>query len=164
VTIALLLIGSNLLIDRPDDAGAGSEPETAQSGLVSSESSSLLVANLPAEVQELRLRRAALQLQRAEARETKARARRRQLAEFRELPGTVSREILEAIASCESGGDPKIVSAGGLYHGKYQFSPDTWEGVGGKGLPSEAPEAEQDYRAALLYERSGPGQWPVCGY
>lgn len=82
---------------------------------------------------------------------------------FEDMPGSVSTQTLEAIAECESGGDPKIVSSNGLYHGKYQFHPDTWESVGGKGLPSEAPEAEQDYRAALLYERSGPGQWPVCG-
>jgi hypothetical protein len=50
-----------------------------------------------------------------------------------------------------------------MYHGKYQFSVATWAAVGGSGLPSQAPEAEQDMRAALLYERSGPGQWPVCG-
>ena len=29
--------------------------------------------------------------------------------------------------------------------------------------PSQAPEAEQDMRAAMLYAQSGPGQWPVCG-
>ena len=28
---------------------------------------------------------------------------------------------LEAIAACESGGDPTAVSADGTYHGKYQF-------------------------------------------
>jgi len=82
---------------------------------------------------------------------------------FGDLPGTVTMETLNAIGDCESGGDPKIVSSSGLYFGKYQFSPDTWESVGGKGLPSEASEKEQDYRAALLYTRSGPGQWPVCG-
>ena len=70
---------------------------------------------------------------------------------------------LEAIAACESGGDPTAVSADGLYHGKYQFSPATWAAVGGSGLPSQAPEAEQDMRAAMLYAQSGPGQWPVCG-
>ena len=88
---------------------------------------------------------------------------RQQQEKFGDLPGSVTMETLEAIADCESGGDPKIVSSSGLYFGKYQFSPGTWESVGGKGLPSDAPEAEQDYRAALLYERSGPGQWPVCG-
>ena len=70
---------------------------------------------------------------------------------------------LEAIAQCESGGDPTAVSSNGMYHGKYQFSVATWAAVGGTGLPSQAPEAEQDMRAAMLYARSGPGQWPVCG-
>ena len=70
---------------------------------------------------------------------------------------------LEAIAQCESGGDPTAVSPDGMYHGKYQFSVATWQAMGGGGLPSQAPEAEQDMRAVMLYEQSGPGQWPVCG-
>ena len=103
---------------------------------------------------------------RQDAIEARLEARQRkklQKERFGTLPGSVSRETLEAIADCESGGDPEIVSSSGLYYCKYQFSPDTCESVGGKGLPSEASEAEQDYRAALLNERSGPGQWPVCG-
>ena len=97
-------------------------------------------------------------------REFAADQRKRRLIErFRPLPGGVEMAQLERIASCESGGDPRIISSNGLYHGKYQFLPDTWASVGGKGLPSDAPEVEQDYRAALLLERSGPGQWPVCG-
>lgn len=70
---------------------------------------------------------------------------------------------LQAIATCESGGDPTAIGGGGLYRGKYQFSRETWTAVGGSGDPAAAPEAEQDRRAALLYEQSGPGQWPVCG-
>ena len=70
---------------------------------------------------------------------------------------------LEAIASCESGGDPTTVSADGTYRGKYQFDTGTWAAVGGSGDPAAAPEAEQDYRAAMLYAQSGPSQWPVCG-
>jgi len=70
---------------------------------------------------------------------------------------------LEAIAQCESGGDPAAVSSNGMYHGKYQFSVATWQAMGGSGMPSQAPEAEQDMRAQMLYEQSGPGQWPVCG-
>ena len=69
---------------------------------------------------------------------------------------------LQAIAACESGGDPAAIGGGGLYRGKYQFSMETWAAVGGSGDPAAAPEAEQDKRAALLYEQSGPGQWPVC--
>lgn len=94
-------------------------------------------------------------------------ARRRALRErnerFADLPGGVSIETLEAIAACESGGDPTAVSADGTYRGKYQFDYGTWESVGGHGDPAAAPAAEQDYRAALLYARSGSSPWPVCG-
>jgi peptidoglycan hydrolase CwlO-like protein len=71
---------------------------------------------------------------------------------------------LERIAQCESGGNPRAVSSSGLYRGKYQFAVSTWEGLGGVGDPAAAPEAEQDRLAALLYARSGPAPWPVCGY
>jgi hypothetical protein len=75
----------------------------------------------------------------------------------------VSQATLDSIAACESGGDPTIVDASGTYHGKYQFDVGTWASVGGSGLPSAAPEAEQDYRAALLYSQAGSSPWPVCG-
>jgi len=75
----------------------------------------------------------------------------------------VPRATLDAIASCESGGDPTAVSSDGSYRGKYQFDRGTWASVGGSGDPAAAPEAEQDYRAALLYQRSGSSPWPVCG-
>jgi soluble lytic murein transglycosylase-like protein len=93
-----------------------------------------------------------------------ARKRRREREEqFAELPGGVSLSTLEAIASCESGGDPAAVSSDGTYRGKYQFDYGTWESMGGSGDPAAAPEAEQDYRAALLYAASGSSPWPVCG-
>ena len=93
-----------------------------------------------------------------------ARKRKREREEaFADLPGGVSISTLEAIASCESGGDPTIVSADGTYRGKYQFDYGTWESMGGSGDPAAAPEAEQDYRAALLYAQSGSSPWPVCG-
>ncbi len=69
----------------------------------------------------------------------------------------------EALAECESGGNPTAVSPGGTYHGLYQFSVETWRRVGGIGLPSQATPREQTYRAILLYQRAGAGQWPVCG-
>ncbi|MEW1960021.1 ubiquitin-like domain-containing protein [Kineococcus sp. NPDC059986] len=68
-----------------------------------------------------------------------------------------------ALARCESGGNPSIVSGSGKYHGLYQFSVQTWRAVGGSGLPSQASASEQTYRAKLLYQRAGAGQWPVCG-
>ena len=70
---------------------------------------------------------------------------------------------LQAIAACESGGNPSAVGGGGAYRGKYQFTTATWQAVGGSGDPAAAPEAEQDRRAAVLYAQSGASQWPSCG-
>jgi hypothetical protein len=95
--------------------------------------------------------------------EEEAAARRERREAFAQLPGGVSLTTLESIAACESGGDPTIVSADGSYRGKYQFSFGTWESVGGNGDPAAASEAEQDYRAALLYAQAGSSPWPVCG-
>jgi hypothetical protein len=93
----------------------------------------------------------------------RARARRESQQLYAALPGGVTMATLESIASCESGGDPTAVSSDGSYRGKYQFDYGTWESVGGSGDPAAAPEAEQDYRAALLYSESGSSPWPVCG-
>ena len=97
-----------------------------------------------------------------ERREAEAAARKRREM-FAELPGGVSMATLEAIAACESGGDPTAVSSDGTYRGLYQFDFGTWESVGGEGDPAAASPAEQSYRAALLYSRSGSSPWPVCG-
>ncbi len=90
------------------------------------------------------------------------RARQRATQESFALAGGVSQATLDTIAACESGGDPTAVNAAG-YYGKYQFDMGTWASVGGSGNPAEASEAEQDYRAALLYSRAGSSPWPVCG-
>jgi hypothetical protein len=102
-------------------------------------------------------------VKRRNAAERRAELRRRRREAFSTLPAGVSMATLEAIAACESGGDPTIVSSDGSYRGKYQFSFETWASVGGNGDPAAAPEAEQDYRAALLYAQSGSSPWPVCG-
>jgi hypothetical protein len=91
------------------------------------------------------------------------RAARKEREELAHLPGGVTMATLESIAACESGGNPEAVSPDGTYRGKYQFDQGTWESVGGHGDPAQAPEAEQDYRAALLYSESGSSPWPVCG-
>ena len=109
------------------------------------------------------LRKEARTAQRAAKR--RAAQRRAGRAERRAVAATPAVSVsphLQAIAQCESGGDPSAVSSNGMYHGKYQFSVATWQAMGGSGLPSQAPEAEQDMRAQMLYEQSGPGQWPVC--
>jgi hypothetical protein len=100
--------------------------------------------------------------------EEEAAARKREREEAREEEERfadlgVSMATLESIAACESGGDPTAVSSDGSYRGKYQFDYGTWESMGGSGDPAAAPEAEQDYRAAMLYAASGSSPWPVCG-
>lgn len=74
----------------------------------------------------------------------------------------VSSATLHAIAACESGNDYATDTGNGFY-GAYQFTLATWASVGGAGNPADAPPAEQDMRAAILYARSGPSPWPVCG-
>ena len=97
------------------------------------------------------------------------RAAERRAAEKREAKRTAAAPAvavppqLEAIASCESGGDPTAVSADGTYRGLFQFDYGTWASVGGTGDPAAAPAAEQYQRAAILYARSGSTPWPVCG-
>jgi uncharacterized protein YabE (DUF348 family) len=68
-----------------------------------------------------------------------------------------------ALAQCESGGNPNIVNPAGPYYGLYQFSLSTWRSVGGSGTPVQNSSGEQTYRAKLLYNKAGAGQWPVCG-
>jgi len=71
--------------------------------------------------------------------------------------------VLERIAQCESGGNPRAISPGGTYRGKYQFSRSTWHNLGGSGDPADAPEWLQDRLALKLYRQSGTSPWPNCG-
>jgi hypothetical protein len=70
--------------------------------------------------------------------------------------------VLQRIAECESGGNPRAVSADGRYRGKYQFDLDTWAAIGGSGDPAEAPESVQDRLAVKLYRQRGTAPWPSC--
>ena len=92
-----------------------------------------------------------------------ARERKRDRERRRERErGPAASPALEAIAACESGGNPATNTGNGFY-GKYQFTLSTWQSVGGTGNPAQASEAEQDKRAAILYAREGASPWPVCG-
>jgi hypothetical protein len=84
--------------------------------------------------------------------------------EAAEDPGSPVRlpAVLRRIAQCESGGNPRAVSADGRYRGKYQFSRATWRSVGGTGDPAAAPESVQDRLALRLYRREGTRPWPNC--
>ncbi len=67
-----------------------------------------------------------------------------------------------ALRRCESGGNYATNSGNGFY-GAYQFDLQTWQSVGGTGLPSDAPPWEQDARARALYAARGDAPWPICG-
>jgi hypothetical protein len=70
--------------------------------------------------------------------------------------------VLRRIAECESGGNPRAISPGGTYRGKYQFSRATWHNLGGTGDPAAAPEWLQDRLALKLYRLRGTAPWPNC--
>jgi resuscitation-promoting factor RpfB len=70
--------------------------------------------------------------------------------------------VLRQIAECESGGNPRAISPGGTYRGKYQFSRSTWRNLGGTGDPADAPEWVQDKLALKLYRMNGTAPWPNC--
>lgn len=99
---------------------------------------------------------------RADIKLEERRERRRKARAARVRRDATASPALEAIAACESGGNPGTNTGNGFY-GKYQFTLQTWASVGGSGNPAAASEAEQNKRAAMLYAREGASPWPVCG-
>lgn len=138
---------------------AGDGASSAHAGVADAKPAILTPLQRPLVSFRRTIHRTVVRIERAHRAE--ARRKRRQL--YAHLPGGVSLATLDAIAACESGGDPTAVSADGAYRGKYQFDYGTWESVGGSGDPAQASESEQDYRAALLYARAGASPWPICG-
>ena len=74
-------------------------------------------------------------------------------------------ELLDALASCETGGtmDPTVHGGtGGKYHGAFQFLLSTWASIGGTGDPHTQPyEVQREFARALVL-RSGWAQFPFC--
>jgi resuscitation-promoting factor RpfB len=62
---------------------------------------------------------------------------------------------------CESG-DNYQENTGNGYYGAYQFSQQTWSGLGYPGRPDLEPPAMQDQAAMKLQADSGWGPWPAC--
>lgn len=91
-------------------------------------------------------------------------ALRRERAQYRAALASVPRSTLASIAQCESHGNPRAIGGGGRYRGMFQMTYQIWSAVGGSGDPAAASAGEQYYRAALIYQRYGSGQWPVCGH
>ena len=146
-------------------AVAAAVPAVALAASDSNETNSSVKTSKPHKHATVQLRHAAKQKLRAalvRAKRDRAKARKRKLA-AKQAAAPAASPALEAIAACESGGNPAAIGGGGAYRGKYQFDYGTWASVGGHGDPAAAPEAEQDRRAQLLYERAGASPWPVCG-
>jgi hypothetical protein len=62
---------------------------------------------------------------------------------------------------CESGDDYRTNTGNG-YYGAYQFSEQTWLGLGLPGRPDLASPAVQDAAAVKLQSEVGWGAWPAC--
>ena len=77
-------------------------------------------------------------------------------------PRAAGEGIWRALAVCESGGNPRSVSASGRYRGAFQFSLSTWHSLGMGGDPIDHSYAVQLDAAKRLQARSGWGQWPSC--
>ncbi len=90
------------------------------------------------------------------------RSRRELVRARREAANSTAAPHLEAIAACESGGNPATEHRQRVLR-EVPVRPATWASVGGSGNPAAASEAEQDKRAAMLYAQSGATPWPVCG-
>ena len=74
--------------------------------------------------------------------------------------GSVSAN-LDAIAQCESGGNPRAYNPAG-YYGAFQFSLGTWWGLGMTGDPRDYTYNQQKYVALALYNQRGYAPWPHC--
>jgi len=72
-------------------------------------------------------------------------------------------ERLDALAQCESGGNPRAFNPAGPWYGAFQFHPDTWRNMGGgPGDIRNYSYGEQKAVAARLVAAAGWGQWPSC--
>ena len=72
-------------------------------------------------------------------------------------------DLLDRIARCESGGNPRAVSPSGKYRGAWQWDLPTWRSAGGAGDPINFDYATQKAVAYRLYQMRGIQPWPHCG-
>ncbi len=82
-----------------------------------------------------------------------------------ETPPVGNREIWDAIARCESGGNWAINTGNG-YYGGVQFDQSTWERNGGLRYAPRADLATREEQIAIaesVRAARGVSPWPVCG-
>ncbi len=65
------------------------------------------------------------------------------------------------LRECESGDNYQENTGNGFY-GAYQFSQQTWSGLGYPGRPDLEPPSAQDQAAMKLQAEQGWGPWPAC--
>ncbi len=65
------------------------------------------------------------------------------------------------VAQCESSGNWSINTGNGFYGG-LQFTPSTWRGYGGTGMPHQASREQQIAVAERVQAGQGWGAWPAC--
>jgi Transglycosylase-like domain len=65
------------------------------------------------------------------------------------------------LRTCESG-DNYAENTGNGFYGAYQFSEQTWLGLGQPGFPTQASPEYQDHAAMQLQAEDGWGPWPAC--
>jgi hypothetical protein len=68
-----------------------------------------------------------------------------------------------SLRSCESH-DNYTTNTGNGFYGAYQFSLESWRGIGQSGLPSAASPQVQDAAARVLFARQGWRAWPTCSW
>ena len=71
-------------------------------------------------------------------------------------------DLLDALARCESGGNPRAVGGGGRYFGAFQFVLSTWRNLGGTGNPIDHSYAVQKSIAAKIPVSAWDTQFPTC--
>jgi hypothetical protein len=79
-------------------------------------------------------------------------------------PTPVQGDPFDALAQCESGGNPGAVNAAGPYYGAFQFSQGTWDSVAPDmpGRPTQYSYAQQKTAAQRLQAARGWSPWPHC--
>lgn len=70
-------------------------------------------------------------------------------------------QVWDELAQCEASGDWQINTGNGFFGG-LQFTQQSWEYVGGAGVPHEASKQEQIERAHMLWQEQGWNAWPAC--
>ena len=76
-------------------------------------------------------------------------------------PSVASGGVWDRLAQCESGGNWSINTGNGFYGG-LQFTPSTWRGYGGTGMPHQASREQQIAVAKKVQAGQGWGAWPAC--